>query len=317
MDTTVTRMAPGTGMDAPTHEGWAMTRHRADAGPAREVDLLFLHGMSAGAWVWPDRWMARFTGAGFDCWSMTLPGRRGGATAGSDPAALDRVIAQALAGGDLTAALDALARALPGASLLDGPTLDDFTDALEEALAEAGRPCVVVAHSLGGAVAQNLMRRGKAPEGTVLMCSVPPYGTWRASAEMALLNPDLWHTLAMFSVFGAAVVDPLILRNNFFPSGVRDADFARLLTNLRDESLAATAQALGFPPFAPFPAIRPEVLVIGGGRDRIIPPTDTLMTGFYHGGIAQFLPDAGHMMMYDDVDGAASDMILTWLDRFA
>lgn len=316
METTVTRMAPGQGADADVHQGWAMSRHAPRTGPSRPVEILFLHGMSAGAWIWPDAWIGRFTGAGYGCWSMTLPGRPGGSTLASDPAQLDRIIAEALATGDISAAIDAVARVLPGASLLDGPGIEDFTDALQQALARIDEPCVVVAHSLGGAVVQNLMRRGAAPEGSVLMCSVPPYGTWRASAEMAILHPDLWRTLGLFSVYGKQAVDPDVMRRHFFPSGVSDEVFEHLMANLRDESLMATARAMGLPPFAPVPALRPEVLVIGGGRDRIVPPLDTVLTGFYHGGLAEFLPDAGHMMMHEAGAGEAAQRILTWLERF-
>lgn len=310
---TVTRMPPGTTHDIDAHQGWALQVH--PPGPARErpVDLLFLHGMAAGGWVWPEAWIAAFTGAGYRCWTLSLPGRSGGGVRAGDPAAVDRAMAHAVQTQDFEAALDILKRSLPGAPLFDGPGLEDYADTLAEALARVGRPTVAVCHSLGGAVAQCLMRRGDAPAGTVLMASVPPYGTWRASAEIALTNPLLWQTLARFNLFGPDAADPAVMRENFFPNGVGAGDFRTVIEGLRDESLAATMQALGLPPFAPLPGPRGDVMVLGGGRDRIVPLTDTYLTGAYYGVMPDILPEAGHMIMREEGSGAAVARILAWL----
>lgn len=317
MVATVTRIAPGTVPDIESHQGWAM-RGVPARGRRKAHDLVFVHGMAAGGWMWPLPWLGRFADAGHACWTVTLPGREGGATLASDPAAMDRVLSMLLRGDDATGALDALMRAMPGASALDGPDLDDFTDTLEQALDGLDRPAVVVAHSLGGAVAQNLLRRGRRPAGTVLLCSVPPYGTWRASAEMAIMAPDLWATLWDFSLFGVSGADPQVLRRHLFPSGVGEASYRSMLTNLRDESLPATLRAMGFPPFAPLPGPRGNILVLGGGRDRFIPPLDVALTAAYYGNRATILPKAGHMPMHEP--GASeeiADVILGFLEDVA
>jgi len=310
---TISRVPPGTVHDIDAHQGWALSVHPAGPARAREVDLLFLHGMSGGGWVWPAEWLEAFTGAGYRCWTMSLPGRQGGAVSAGDPATLDRAIAHAVETGDAEGAIDLLARALPGAALFDGPGIDDHAGTLAEALARIGRPTVVVAHSLGGAVAQCLIRRGAAPAGTVLMCAVPPYGTWRASAEMALFNPLLWRSLARVSLLGPMAADPEVMRRNFFPNGIDALAFRRFIQQLRDESLTATVQALGLPPFAPAPGPRGDVMVIGGGRDRIVPPLDVALTGLYYGLRPDFLPEAGHMMMREEAAGTAATRILAWL----
>ena len=173
---------------------------------------------------------------------------------------------------------------------------------------------MVVGHSLGGAVAQNLIRRGAAPAGTVLMASVPPYGTWRASAEMALVNPALWVTLAEFALYGPAGADMEVMRAAFYPRGVSDRDYAMLVNNMRDESMAAMLQAAGFPPFAPLPGPRRDLLVLGGALDRIVPATDVALTAAWYGTLPEIVPGAGHMLMHDDAGAGAIRRILTWLD---
>lgn len=317
MQDTVTRMPPGGFYDAEVHQGWALTSHPPAPARDRPVDFLFLHGMAAGSWVWPARWLGAFTGAGYRCWTLSLPGRDGGAHRPGDPDVIDTALAHAMTTGDTDGAAMLLLRSLPGVSLFDGPTLSTYADALQEALDEIGRRVVVVGHSLGGAVVQACLRRGVRPAGAVLMCSVPPYGSWRASAEMAMTNPALWQSLAMFSLFGTAAADLQVMRVNLFPNGIGDRDFARIAANMRDESLAASVQALGLPPFAPAPGPRPDLLVIGGGRDTLIPVADTLLTGLYYGQVARILPEAGHMPMQEASAGDAVAHILDWLDASA
>jgi len=310
---TVTRMPPGAVCDVDAHQGWALTSHPPAPAGDRSVDFLFLHGMAAGSWVWPAPWLEAFTGAGYRCWSLSLPGRDGGGQPPGDPDVIERALAHAMTTGDTDGAAMMLLRSLPGVSLFDGPTLSTYADALQEALDEIGRPVVVVGHSLGGAVVQACLRRETRPAGAVLMCSVPPYGSWRASAEMAVTNPALWQSLAMLSLFGTAAADLQIMRANLFPNGIGDRDFARMVVNMRDESLAATVQALGLLPFAPAPGPRSDVLVIGGGRDTLIPVTDTMLTGLYYGQVARILPEAGHMLMQEASAGAAVAHIFDWL----
>lgn len=312
---TVTRMPPGSGgaADLDIHQGWALSSHEAVAGPARPVDIVLLHGMSAGGWIWPEEWISDFTSDGYAVWTMTLPGRDGGSSIVRDPGVIDRALAHAMETGDGDAALRMLVRALPGASLFDGPDMGDFADALADALAQVGRPAVVVGHSLGGAVAQLLLRRGAAPAGTVLLGSVPPYGTWRASAELALTAPEVWEMLGRFALHGPAGTDMAVMRRVFFPNGVSDRMFRSLVANLRDESLAALVQAAGWPPFAPLPGPRGDVLVIGGGRDMVVPATDTWLTAGWYGTRPVMLEQAGHMLMHEpDAARAAVAAIRDW-----
>lgn len=310
---TITRLPPGAAAEVEAVQGWALRElPPAPDAPARPVDLLFLHGMSAAGWLWPAPWLRRFAAAGYRCRVLALPGREGGETLASDPAALDRALGVLMSGGDPRRALDLLRRALPGAALLDGPGLGEFADAVAGALAAIGRPSVVVAHSFGGAVAQTLLRRGQAPAGTVLLCSVPPYGLWRASVEMALRDPELWLELSRYTLFGRAHADMQAIGRALLP-GTGPGQSA-LRGVLRDESLKAMLQAGGLSPFAPFPGPRRDVLVVGGWRDRLVPPTDVQMTGLYYGGLARMLPGAGHLPMQEPgAEAELAETILDWL----
>lgn len=281
-------------------QGWAATLHEPEPGaPARDSDLLFIHGMAVGGWMWSDAFLAPLRAAGFRCWTVSLPGRHGGATHATGPQAIERALAALEAGASRQEALTLLARALPGASVFDGPTLGDFADAVAGARAGIDAPVRLVGYSLGGAVAQALMRRGADVAGVALVCSAPPYGLWRAGLEMAVTAPDLWVELARFALGGARAVDLGVIRRHLFPTGVPEAVFRGLAARVTDESLAALGQAAGFPPFAPPPGPRRDVLVVGGAQDRFVPPLDVLATAAWYGTAPRFIAGSGHAPMVD------------------
>ena len=311
---TVSRMAPGEALEEEALQGWAMTQVPPTAGPDRPFDLLFVHGMATGGWSWSRDWLGRFAGAGYRSWTITLPGRQGGGSFATNPRAIDHAVELAFAKGDAHAALAVLAQSFPGMPAIDGPTLDDFSDAIATSLDQIGRPAAVICHSLGGAATQNLIRRGRSPAATVLMASVPPYGLWRGAIEMAWTNPDLYAALTDFALAGITPQNDRIIRANLFPAGVTDAEFDDLVPQLTDESLRAMTQAMGFPPFAPLPGPRPDVMVIGGGQDRFVPMTDLIGTAFYYGGLPRIIPEAGHALMLGPSAPKVADEILAFLD---
>ncbi len=300
--------------DVDAEPGWSMAVHEPTAGPTRTFDILFLHGMASGGWIWKDDFLAQFRRAGYRVWTLNLPGRRAGPTPRKDPDALTRAANAAMGASTATEAASLLAGILPGANLFDGPSLDDFTTSLDQAVAAIDRPVAIVCHSLGGAVAQNHIRRQGRPHGLALVCSVPPYGMWRASTHWAFATPDLWKAFASFSLFGLANSDAQVMRRNLFPNGVSDGDFGQFVAHLRDESFAATLSTSGFPPFAPMPGRRDNVLVLGTAKDRMVPEVDVWMTGAWYGTKPVILPDAGHMPMLESGREALADTLVNWTD---
>ena len=222
-------------------------------------------------------------------------------------------LAHRRSGGVRTWALSLSGDAGDEVSAVPWRTLERYTSDLDEALRWIGRPTVVIAHSLGGAVTQNLLRRGRRPAGTVLLCSVPPYGLWRASMEMLALKPDLWQAMAFFSTFGLKWTDMTVLRRHLFPGGIDNGAFARLCAKLQDESFFAMGAVMGWRPIAPLPLSDVDVLVIGGAKDCYIPETDVRLTAAYYGVDPHILEGAGHMLMLEAAGKDASQIILDWL----
>jgi pimeloyl-ACP methyl ester carboxylesterase len=250
---------------------------------ATKPDILLLHGISAGAWMWEHGALPLFAREGYRAWAMSLSGH------GNSP-------------GDA------------GAHHFG---LDHYAADLGEGLARIARPCVVIAHSLGGAVLQSYLARGGRPAGSVLLCSVPPYGLWRGSMEMFWRSPNLWREMANYSLFGLKNTSIAVLRDGLFPNGVDDETFDYLLERLQDESLLAMSGAMGWPPFAPPPLSQRNLLVIGGGEDRFVPPTDVRATAAYYGAAVHVIEGAGHMLMYEPAGKQAAQIVLDWLARLA
>lgn len=192
-----------------------------------------------------------------------------------------------------------------------------YGEAIGDALTAIGAPTVVIGHSLGGAALQQALASGHRMAGAVLLCSVPPYGLWRASLEMAVTAPALWRELAVFCMKGLAHTDIGVLRTGLFPSGVDAAVFNDLIRRAGDEPLAAMQRAVGWPPFAPLPLSQRGMLVIGGARDRFVPETDVRLTAAYYGVEPHVIENAGHMMMYEPEGQQAARITLDWLDRVA
>ncbi len=259
------------------------------AGPSRlerPLDLVFVHGMSAGSWIWERSTIPLFAAHGYRCWAPDL------------------------------ASQDERARGRGGLEL--------YADRLDAAIRAAGRPVAVIGHSLGAAVAQNLLRRGRRPAGMALICPVPPYGLGRASLEMLALRPNVWRALAGMAAHGIGAVPRHLIESIFLPRGATPDELAWLELNLRDEPMTAMVQAMGWRPIAPPPvwmtpfARRTPTLVIGGARDPLTPPLDIGLTALWHGGTAHVLPRAGHLPMLEpDAAAEIGRVTLAWLERLA
>jgi pimeloyl-ACP methyl ester carboxylesterase len=270
-------------------QGWPEEIYRESHSPelvcsvpetaGQAVDLLLVHGIGAGAWVWEGGALEHFARAGYRTWALSLSGH------GLSPSRKD----------------------------LDSYTLGTYANDVTAVLQQIARPTVLIAHSLGGAVAQKVLSRGNLSAGCVLLCSVPPYGLWRASLEMLMRSPELWLEMSAYSLRGLADTNIDVMRRGLFPSEIQETAFNHLAEQLQDESVNAMSGALGWPPFAPPPLSQRNMLVIGGALDEFVPPTDVVLTALYYGVQAHLIPDGGHMLMCEQAGLDAAQIIIDWL----
>ena len=131
--------------------------------------VLFVHGAFAGAWMWREVFMPFFARRGRACAAVSLRGHG----------------------------------ASEGRTGLRAARLSDYRDDLQRAFAALPEPPVVVAHSLGGLLAQQLIGREEM-RALALLASLPPEGLWLESPRLAITDPHIW----IEAVAGSAAGDP-------------------------------------------------------------------------------------------------------------
>ncbi len=121
--------------------------------------LLFIHGASCSARVWHAGFLQRFSQRGWDCHAIDLPGH--GPSHRMSAAALDRL------------------------------GLQDYGDAIAEAVQRLPQPPVLIGHSMGGYLAQRHVLQGGAAAGMILLAAAPPQGMARELLQFVLRHPML------------------------------------------------------------------------------------------------------------------------------
>lgn len=250
--------------------------------PARALGrprLLFVHGISVGAWIWGEHVLPWFAEAGFEACALSLRGH--GGSWGHDRIADWR--------------------------------LADYTADIDQAARSLGGPLVVVGHSLGGAVIQNWVRTGGRPLGMALLAAVPPWGLAVSALRMGLLTPALFREVLAMSLHGARAADPAILRAGLFSEDVAAESFRRFVARIGEESRLIGPELQGWPPFAPLPWEAPRTFVLGGADDRFIPADEVWRTGAYYGCRPHIVPRLAHALMLEPRWEEAMAPLRDWL----
>lgn len=241
--------------------------------------LLFVHGISVGAWVWDAHFLPYFADAGFPSFALSLRGH-------GDSSGRDR---------------------------LHSFTVDDYTRDLREAAARVGSPVVLIGHSLGGAVAQNWIRMGGRASGVALVAAVPPWGLAPSAWRMSMQSPRLFREVLLMSTMGVRYADAAVLRGGLFSDDVTPEQYARLMQGIGDESRRIGPELQGWRIFAPMPWQMPRLLVLGGADDKMVPSDEMWRTALYYGTSALILPDLAHAVMLEPRWETAARPLLNWL----
>ncbi len=257
--------------------------HAPACGAPRGVDILLVHGIVVGGWVWAERFMPYLAEAGYHVHAVSLSGHGNSR----------------------------------GRERLSGLTLHDYTADVLEAVSLIGRPVVAVGHSMGGAVVQNAIRSGARFAGAALMASVPPNGLMAANLAMMWTQPKLWRELSSMFTSGLHEADFDVLRDGLFSNRIDADTFRRFAERSGGESALIGFELQGLRPFAPMPWQAPPMLVTGGTEDRFIRKEDLWATAAWYGVAAHFLPGLSHSLMLDPDWRAAADCLLGFLDGLA
>lgn len=239
----------------------------ADAKPGRSP-VLFVHGLGHGAWCW-QHWMRAASAAGHPSYAVSLRGH-----AGSDGA-----VGRARLGQYVEDVLD-VARTLP-------------------------RPAVLVGHSMGGLVVQQVMARYRARAG-VLVASIG-----HRPAIGSLLGVARQHP-ADAARLVAGVTLPM--RREYLFERLTDVEAAPFLAQCGPESPVAQHQ-LVFHRAPARPLGATPVLVLGTPDDRLVPIADLRRTAKHYAAPLLEFPGMGHDLMLDHGWERPVAAMLDWIDR--
>jgi non-heme chloroperoxidase len=255
--------------------------------------VVFVHGLWLHSTSW-DPWVELFRDRGYEPIAPEWPGV---------PATVAEARADPSAGG--------------------GYGIAAVADHVAGIIGALASPPIVIGHSFGGLIAQNLLGRGLAPAAVAIDAApikgvnVLPPSALRV-ASIALRNPANRHgtvalTRAQFRYgFGNALTrqesDELYDRWAI-PSTGRPLFEAATAAFVRNSPTKVSTGAL-----------RGPLLVTAGGRDRTVPPAVSRATARVQrrGGAVtdvRAFPDRGHSLTIDKGWREVADAVLAWLDR--
>jgi pimeloyl-ACP methyl ester carboxylesterase len=186
-------------------------------------------------------------------------------------------------------------------------------DALE-AFDSLPAPPVVVAHSMGGAVAQVLLTR-RAARAAVLVASVPPSGVLSSTLRLARHHPLEFLKINLTLSLYPAVRTPALVREMFYNPSTPEAIVLEGFNRVQDESFTAFLGMIAFR--STLEANRVPMLVLGGESDGIFTPDEVRATAERYAATLRLYPNTGHNLMLEANHEAIATDILEWVRALA
>lgn len=229
--------------------------------PKFKSPLLLIHGLWSGSWCWR-QWATHFSNLGWECWAVNLRGR----VEEGRPKVLEQL------------------------------TFQDCVEDLKRVIGDASFPPVLLAHGLGGLMAQKVAEEKKI-SALILLSSRAPAGIKVVTSRaLRLLHLKYW---------------PLIFLGR--PFCLQEKDFRRIwLASLAENqhpeilrSMVPDSSHLIKEFFAPRAEIDPArircpVRIIAGSDDRIVPVSSLRKMAQRLSADFREYPNHGHWVMGED-----------------
>lgn len=227
--------------------------------------ILFVHGSYCGAWVWAERFMPYFAQRGWSSHAVSLRGH-GESDGGFNYA-----------------------------------SLADYVADIHTAMDHVGGDVILVGHSMGGLLVQHCLAGDSRVRAAVLMASVPPSGLMSSAIHLSMFSPDVCMQFGLLQSLGPSLLQGEVIRRAFFSEGTPADTLAHLMPKLQKESHRICVELLNpVRPRLPRGDDAPDILVIGGDRDVLVPPAALRETAAYFDAELSVLTGAPHGLMLDD-----------------
>jgi pimeloyl-ACP methyl ester carboxylesterase len=216
-------------------------------------------------------WRTMFENAGLECHVPTLPGHDPHDTAG-----------------------------------LAGLTMEEYCAALRTEIGKLRQLPILIGHSMGGLLAQQLASEGLA-HALVCVATVPPWPLVSRLRAMPHLAPYLPSIIlgVPFRPSDATLTD--VVLHDLPPE-----EQARITASLHAESGAAYRQMLFGTARLPNAPFRGSTLCLGGHLDRVVPPRTTTAIAELYGVEPRFFA-RGHWLIADAAKSEVALDVLNWL----
>jgi alpha-beta hydrolase superfamily lysophospholipase len=246
-------------------------------GTARETPVLFVHGMWHGAWCWQEHFMPHFAGKGYDVYALSLRGH-----AGSE-----------------------------GHERLRWHSIADYVQDVEWAVAQIGRPPVIVGHSMGGFITQKYLETHQTPA-AVLLTTGPYFGLWPSTWMVFRRHPLTVMRVVLTMRLYPIVETPELAQEALFSKDIPGEILGKYHKRLQNEAFRAYLDQLGLNLVRPG-RVRTPLLVIGAQDDTVISLKAIHKTARAYGTEALVIPGIAHDAMLEQKWQVAADHILNWL----
>ncbi len=244
-------------------------------------EIIFIHGMWSQPWVW-DKWKARFEQAGFQCSALTLQGHE----------------------------------VNEGDNSLKGLGMTDYVDQVLERVAQCPVPPILVGHSLGGLIAQQVAERAPLAGIALINSAVPsPIFPLRPIMLPGLVrhfaNPRLWYIAFRLSRWEA---DHLLF--NGLPQAERQSYYARLSAESGRIAYQVGFGSLNLPGSNRVrrEALHCPMLALAGVRDHIVPIGASRRMAAWYGTQLTYreFPQHAHWMLAEEGADKRADEVIEW-----
>lgn len=228
--------------------------------------IVFVHGMCHGAWCWEEHFIPYFEKLGYNCIAINLPGHE-----------------------------------TPGSNQRISYALNEYVQALHQAVAKLDHPPIIIGHSMGGMILQRFLKTGSCKK-AVLMSSVPPTGALFASLRVIFKHLGTLPYLFTGDLIGVFRKYPLLMFND-----PKIAD--RFSPFMCAESFLAF---LGL--VVPIShKITTPLLVIGGSQDQLITVKEFAQTANRYAAKHEIIEGGSHDLMLDEDFEKTAKVILEWI----
>ena len=236
--------------------------------PTEQPDIVMLHGICAGAWVFPKTFIQPLLDQGYRVHTLSYRGH--GQSEGADR--------------------------------INHWRLSDYVEDVVSILNQLAEPAIVIGHSLGTAIAQILIREHYPMAAVVLMSPVPPRGLSTISLRMLWSDPMAYQQLAVALTVGVHHVSERVGARLLFSKKEATDEVRWFFSQCTDESPWLAIDLQGISRIAPADydaGSMPPVCIVSGDSDQLIRPRDASEAGQFYQTEVHWVEGGSHMLMFD------------------